>query len=193
MKRNWLLYLVIFSLALNLGTIGTLVYLRYQAQQPAAQQEPPPPLPLRGLWGPLNLDPAQSQALRDLIPAHRRRVMEARRELAEKRQELFDLVKREAASWSEVQAKVREISTLQGGLEEEIARFLLEVKKNLKPEQHTAFVDLMQRRMGRACGPMGGPPPGRGRGMGPGPGMGKGMGPGMGKGPMGPSGPPEER
>ena len=39
MKRNWLLYLVMFSLALNLGTIGALVYFRYQ---------PPPGPPPRG-------------------------------------------------------------------------------------------------------------------------------------------------
>ena len=30
MKRDWLIYLVMFSLALNLGTIGTIVYLRSQ-------------------------------------------------------------------------------------------------------------------------------------------------------------------
>ena len=35
MKRNWLLYLVIFSLALNLGTIGALVYFRYPASSGA--------------------------------------------------------------------------------------------------------------------------------------------------------------
>ncbi len=36
MKRDWLIYLVMFSLALNLGTIGTIVYLRYQDQQKLA-------------------------------------------------------------------------------------------------------------------------------------------------------------
>lgn len=184
MKRNWLLYLVIFSLALNFGTIGTLVYLRYADQRPAAPPEAPRPLPLRELWGALNMDPDQRQALRGLLPEHRRRVMEVRGELAQKRQELFDLVKEEAPPWSAIQAKVQEISALQGGVEEEMVRFLLEFKKHLKPEQHAAFVDLVQQRlgkalagMGRGCGPPG-PPHGRGRGMGP-------MGPGP-RGPMGP-------
>jgi Spy/CpxP family protein refolding chaperone len=185
-KRNWLLYLVIFSLALNLGTIGTLVYLRYQDQRQAAAREMLPPLPLRELWTSLNLDAGQRQALRGLFPDHRRRVHELRGALAQKRLELFELLKGEAPPWSTIQNKVREISALQGSLEEEMARFLLEFKKHLKPGQDAAFLNLVQTRLGRACGPMG--PrhgaPHRGRG----PGMGPGMGP---RGPAGPEGPPD--
>lgn len=188
MKRNWLLYLVIFSLALNLGTIGTFAYLRYQDQRPPALKEMPVPLPMRELWGALHLEPEQRQALRALLPEHRRRVMEVRGNLAQKRQELFDLVKGEAPPWSAIQAKIQEISALQGALEEEVVRFLLEFKKHLKPEQHAAFVDLVQQRLGRAQDGMGRGfgPPGLGRGRG------RGMGP-MGPGPPGPPVPPAER
>jgi Spy/CpxP family protein refolding chaperone len=167
MKRDWLLYLVIFSLALNLGTIGTFFYLRYQDRQATAGREVQPPLPLRELWGALQMDQSQRQALHSLMPDHRRKVREFRRELAQKRQELFDLVKGAAPDGDAIKGKIREISALQGGLEEEVARFLLEVKKHLKPEQHAAFVDLVQKRLGRAMGPRGprfGPPPGRGPG-----------------------------
>jgi len=185
MKRNWLLYLAIFSLALNFGTIGTLVYLRYTDQRPAAPPEGPPPMPLREMWGALNMDPDQRQALGGLLPEHRRRVMESRRELAQKRQELFDLVKGEAPPWSAVQTKVQEISALQGRLEEEMVRFLLEVKKQLRPEQQAAFADLVQQRLAKPRG-------GLGHGFGPhGPPFGPGMGP-MGPGPHGRMGPPPE-
>jgi len=184
-KRNWLLYLVIFSLALNLGTIGTLVYLRYHDQQLMAAREVLPPLPLRELWGRLHLDESQHRALKGLFPEHRRRVQEVRVQLAQKRLELFDLIKSEAAPWEAVQAKVREISALQGNLEEEIVRFLLEFKKHLKPGQDAAFLEMVQTRLGRAldraCGPMG-PRHGFGRGGGP---------PGPPPGPPGPPGCPE--
>jgi Spy/CpxP family protein refolding chaperone len=170
-KRNWLLYLVIFSLALNLGTIGTLGYLRYQDRRQAAAREPLPPLPMRELWGGLNLDATQRQALRHLFPEHRRHVREVRAQLAQKRQELLDQIKSQAASWEAVQAKVKEISALQGNLEEEMARFLLEFKKHLKPGQDVAFFDQVQVRLGRGMGPCGPGKPGngpmRGRGMGP--------------------------
>jgi Spy/CpxP family protein refolding chaperone len=76
---------------------------------------------------------------------------------------------------SAIQAKVREISDLQERLEQEIVRFLLEVKQQLKPEQEAAFLTLVQ---GRLCGSRGGgghpfdtsrPGHGRGRGAGSGP------------------------
>lgn len=164
MKRNWLIYLVMFSLALNLGTIGTIVYLRYQDQPRLAAGSPPP---LRSLWRELKLDESQRQTLGRLFPEHHQKVKAIRQELAQKRQELFDLIKEESTPWSAIQAKIQEISALQGGLEEEMARFMLEFKKNLNSEQHAAFLNLVQTRLG--CGPAGacGPGMGPGRGLGP--------------------------
>jgi Spy/CpxP family protein refolding chaperone len=178
-KRNWLLYLVIFSLALNLGTIGTFAYLRYQDQAKQVAGQPPPPLPLRSLWRELNMNNSQRQALRRLFPEHHRKVQETRQELAQKRQELFDLIRKDSTPWSAIQAKIQEISALQGRLEEEMTRFMLALKQNLNPEQQAAFLNKLQARLcgqEAACGPMG-PGFGRHRGPGRGPGMGPGMGP----------------
>jgi Spy/CpxP family protein refolding chaperone len=174
-KRDWLIYLVMFSLALNLGTIGTIIYLRSQDQQrlAAGPAPPPPPLPMKSLWRELNLDESQRQALRHQFPEHHLKVKAVRQELTQKRQELLDLMKAEATPWSSIQAKIQEISTLQGSLEEEMARFMLEFKKNLNSEQHAAFLTLLRTRLG--CGPEGACGPDghrRGPGMGPGPGMG---------------------
>jgi Spy/CpxP family protein refolding chaperone len=160
-----------FSLALNLGTIGTIAYLRYQDhQQPGVgPAPPPPPMPPKSLWRELNLDESQRQTLRRLFPEHHRKVKVVREELAQKRRELFDLIKAESTPWSAIQGKVNEISVLQGSLEEEMARFMLEFRKNLNPEQHAAFLNLVQNRLG--CGPEGVCGPGdrrrRGHGMGP--------------------------
>jgi Spy/CpxP family protein refolding chaperone len=175
-KRDWLIYLVIFSLALNLGTIGTIVYLRYQDHRELAAGPAPPPLPPKSLWRELKMDESQRQTLRRLFPEHHKKVKVFREELIQKRLELFDLIKNDATPWSAIQAKVQEISALQGSLEEEMARFMLEFKKNLNPEQHTAFLNLLQTRLG--CGPDGAcPPGGPGDGRRRGPGMGRGMGP----------------
>jgi Spy/CpxP family protein refolding chaperone len=179
-KRNWLLYLVIFSLALNLGTLGAFLYLRYQDQTMVGLREFKPPLPMRELWRSLNLAEEQRRALRELVPEHRRRVVGLREDLARKRLELFELIKGEAPPQSAVQVKVREISGLQGGLEEEMVRFLLEFKKHLQPQQQAAMAELMQQRLCGAldCPPMGPHPPGRGGRMG--------------RGPMEPKGPPPD-
>jgi len=167
MKRDWLIYLVMFSLAMNLGTIGTIAYLRYQDHRgPAVVPEALlPPLPPKTLWRELNLDDSQRQAMRRLFPEHHRKVKAARQELTQKRQELFDLIKMDSAPWSAIQAKIQEVSTLQGGLEEEMARFMLEFKKSLNPEQHAAFLNLVQARLG--CGPEAACTPGDGRRRGP--------------------------
>jgi Spy/CpxP family protein refolding chaperone len=190
-KRNWLLYLVIFSLALNFGTIGTFVYLRYQDQTQRTARELSPPLPLYALWKSLNLDASQRRALHGLFPKHRDKVTELRGALFQKRQELFGLIKDEPPDQTAIQAKVREISGLQGQLEEELMRFLLEFKKRLKPEQTTVFLNLVQTRLDKALGghwgPRGGPGLRRGPGMGRGPGTSP--GPGMGPPPEGGPGP----
>jgi Spy/CpxP family protein refolding chaperone len=197
--RNWLLYLVIFSLALNFGTIGTFAYLHYQDQGPGLSREMPPPMPLRDLWKSLNLDDSQRQAVHRIVPAHRAKVAELRQALFQKRQELFELLRVEAPDMAGIHAKVGEISTLQGRLEEELVRHLLEFRKLLKPEQTTAFLNLVETRLDKALGGPCGPPRG-GRGPWRGPGMGPppppGMGPcppppppGMGPGPEGPGRP----
>jgi Spy/CpxP family protein refolding chaperone len=174
-KRDWLIYLVIFSLALNLGTIGTFAYLRHQDQQQKAATPVPPPPPMRSLWRELNLDNSQRQALRGLFPEHRRKVDEVRQELTQKRQELFNLIQNDATPMSAIQAKIQEISALQGSLEEEMVRFMLAFKKNLNPQQQAAFLNKLQAHLcgPGACGPMMGPGFGRHRGRG----MGRGMGP----------------
>ena len=124
------------------------------------------------MWRELNLDDSQRQALRGLFPEHRRKVEEVRQELAQKRQELFNLIKNETTPMSAIQAKVKEISALQGSLEEEMVRFMLAFRKTLNPQQQAAFLNMVQTRLGcgpeGACGPAGaGGDPAWGPGMGP--------------------------
>ena len=84
---------------------------------------------------------SQRQTLRRLFPEHHQKVTAVRQELAQKRQELFDLIKVDATPWSAIQAKVQEISALQGSLEEEMARFMLEFKKNLNSRTARRFFE----------------------------------------------------
>jgi len=173
-KPNWLLYLVIFSLALNFGTIGAFAYLRYEDQARLYPGMPPPPM--RALWGALKLEDSQRQALHAMLPEHRGKIAEIRSALFLKRQEMFDLLKVEAPDMSKVRAKIGEISSLQGELEEEQVRFLLEIRKELKPAQKVAFLDLIQHRLNQElAGPRG---PRGWAGPGPNPRLGPGGGPG---------------
>jgi Spy/CpxP family protein refolding chaperone len=147
LKRRWPIYLLIFSLALNVGTAGALAFLRFQDRQKANATSGQQPMPLKDLCSPVKVDTAQLEAIKGLLPEHKRRLLEIRRELAQKRRELVELIASKAHPDSTIQEKVQEISNLQGSLEEEIVRFLLEVKHQLKPEQQAAFLSLVQRRL----------------------------------------------
>jgi len=178
MKKNWLVYLVIFSLALNLGTIGALVYFRYQTPP----EFPPldsgkPPGGLLGFLHSLNLDPEQQKLLKQNFPPHRQQIKALRQQLHQQRQRLYGLINQPAPNDAEIAAQITAINNIQNALEQEMARFLLEIKRNLRPEQQEV---LLQRVEQRLCGPgMCGPPKEHHRGRGRG-------------GPrQGPSGPPE--
>ncbi|MFP3867645.1 MAG: Spy/CpxP family protein refolding chaperone [Desulfobacteraceae bacterium] len=155
MNRNWLVYLVIFSLALNLGTIGVVAYLHYQNKAAADLPLKPPPPGLRGLFRELNLDQDQKQTLRRLFPEHRQAVAKLRQEIAQKRLELFELLKPAEPSAEAIAAKIKEINAIQGNLENEQARFLLEVKKTLRPEQREQLLALIGQRLLPRLGRMG--------------------------------------
>jgi Spy/CpxP family protein refolding chaperone len=145
MKRNFWICLLVFSLALNLGGVATFAYMRYQDR--ASPAEPTQLQPFQEMWGPLNLEPGQKQALGSLLPEHRRRVRDLREELAQKRFELFEMVKEGATAWPAIQEKLREVSVLQG---------------------RAAFIAFMERRMPDAQGGKGRRSPRRKRDMGAG-------------------------
>ena len=155
MKRNFWICLLVFSLALNLGGLAAFGYLRLQGHGEAMTgQGPPPPLP-REISATLNLEGEQRRVLESLLPEHRRRVRDLRTELDQQRFELFELVKEGAAAWPVIQAKVKEVSVLQGKLEEEVLRFSLTFQEHLKPEQRVAFIAFMERRLPGAPGGQG--------------------------------------
>ncbi|MCK9378115.1 MAG: periplasmic heavy metal sensor [Syntrophobacterales bacterium] len=150
MKRNFWIYLLVFSLALNLGGLATYVYMRYQTR--GFWRESAPQKLFQEMWGSLNLEPGQKQALESLLPEHRRRVRELREGLAQKRRELFEITKEGTDAWPAMQAKVKEVSALQGQLEAEVLRFCLAFQEHLKPEQKGAFIMFVERRMINAQG-----------------------------------------
>jgi Spy/CpxP family protein refolding chaperone len=57
------------------------------------------------------------------------------------------MIKEGAAAWPGIQEKVKEVSALQGKLEEEVLRFSLDFQEHLKPEQRAAFITFVERRM----------------------------------------------
>ena len=150
MKRNFWVGLLVFSLALNLGGLATYAYMHYQDR--GSWREPTQLQRFQGMWGSFNLEPGQKQALDNLLPEHRHRVRGLRDQLSQKRWELCEMAKEGTRAWPAMQAKVKEVSALQGQLEEEVLRFCLAFQEHLKPEQKAAFITFMERRMANMQG-----------------------------------------
>ncbi|AEB10585.1 Spy/CpxP family protein refolding chaperone [Desulfobacca acetoxidans] len=164
MKKNWLLYLVIFSLALNFGTIGALIYFRTQDTL-AHRMEVRPPRPHLGkVLHALNLDEQQKLDLEQRLRLNRQKGHDLLGKLAQQRLQLFHLLQAEKPNEEQIFATVRTINENQHALEQQMVGFLLEAKKILRPEQQQ---ELLHRVGQRLCGPGScGPPPHRGRGLG---------------------------
>jgi len=160
MKRNWLVYILVCSMGLNMGIIASFAYWRYSGQLGLNRKHSASPLPFRELMRSLSLGPEQYQIARGLLPEHQQRIRDLRLNLVKQRQELFQLLQEEAPSWPAMQDKTREISELQSQLEAEMVQFFLKFRNHLKPEQKIVFMELMEHRLlvgqggkGRARGP----------------------------------------
>jgi len=147
MKRNWLIFILVCSMGLNIGTIASLAYWRYSNQSGLDLKHLASPLPFRELTRSLNLGPEQCQIIRGLLPEHQQRLRDLRLGVAKQRQELFVILQAGEPSWSAIQDKTREISDLQGKLEMEMVQFFLGFRNCLKPEQKIAFMEFMEHHL----------------------------------------------
>ena len=162
MKRNWLIYILVCSIGLNMGTIASFAYWRHGGQPGVDLKHQASPLPFGKLTRSLSLRPEQHQIIRGLLPSHQQKIGELRLGLAQQRQELFEMLQAEEPSLSAMQDKIKEISDLQGKLEMKIVQFFLGFRNCLKPEQKITFMEFMEHHLlagqdgkGRAQGPRG--------------------------------------
>jgi len=140
MKRNWLIYILACSMFLNMGIIASFAYWR-SGTQPGLSP------PFRELTCSLNLGLEQRQMIRSLLPEHRQRIDKLRRGLAQRRQELYELLQEGETSWPAIQDKIREIRDLQSKLELEMVQFFLGFRNCLKPGQKIVFTQYLQNHL----------------------------------------------
>ena len=88
--------------------------------------------------------------MKKTFPAHRQQIKELRQQLNQQRQKLYELINQPQPNDADIAAQITSINNIQNALEQEMARFLLELKQNLRPEQQ----ELLLQRVGqRLCGP----------------------------------------
>jgi Spy/CpxP family protein refolding chaperone len=147
MSHQWLKYLLIFSLSINLGGVATFLYSRFQNQQLSILNQEAPPPALRELVTLLNLDPEQREMFQKIFSAHRQNMQAWHREMALKRQDLLALMKDDSTAWPDFQAKLKELSDIQAKREEASLGFFLQLRQQLKPEQQVTCNNYMECRL----------------------------------------------
>ncbi len=95
----------------------------------------------------LGLSPEQAESLKKLESGFRPDADKFCMRICKERMELLNLMRNPKAKPEEIYKKIEEIGALQVSLEKQIATHILEVKKDLTPEQSEAYLSRIQREL----------------------------------------------
>jgi len=178
MKEKLIIFLLIFSLTINVAALVTMGYFWGRGEgggEAVFRRSGESPR----LGSRLSLDKVQQRKMRGMRGSLLEGIKPVRDELEAKREDLVDLLILEEPDRIVIDQKIGEINSLQSQIQHAVIDSLLREKEFLNPMQQKEYFDVISRRlcpnrffMGR----------GRGRGMGRGDGSGRGQGLGMGRG-----------
>jgi Spy/CpxP family protein refolding chaperone len=170
MKEKLIIFLLIFSLTINVAALVTMGY--FWGRGEGGGESP-------RLGSRLSLDKVQQRKMRGMRGSLFEGIKPVRDELEAKREDLVNLLTIEDPDRIVIDQKIGEINVLQSQIQHAVIDSLLREKEFLNPMQQKEYFDVISRRlcpnrffMGR----------GRGRGMGRGDGSSRGRGQGMGDG-----------
>lgn len=95
----------------------------------------------------LGLSPEQAESLKKLESGFRGHADQFCTRICKERLELLNLMRNPAAEPERIYKKIEEIGALQVSLEKQIATHILEVKKDLTPEQSQAYLNRIQEEL----------------------------------------------
>lgn len=178
MKEKLIIFLLIFSLTINVAALVTMGYFWGRGEgggEAVFERSGESPR----LGSRLSLDKVQQRKMRGMRGSLFEGIKPVRDELEAKREDLVNLLTIEDPDRIVIDQKIGEINVLQSQIQHAVIDSLLREKEFLNPMQQKEYFDVISRRlcpnrffMGR----------GRGRGMGRGDGSSRGRGQGMGDG-----------
>ena len=95
----------------------------------------------------LGLTPEQAQSLKQLESTFRKDTDKVCMRICKERLELLKLMRADKVDTEAVYKKIEEIGLLQVSLEKEIATHILEVKKDLTPEQSQSYLNHIREEL----------------------------------------------
>jgi len=188
MKEKLIIFLLIFSLTINVAALVTMGYFWGRGEgggEAVFERSSESPR----LGSRLSLDKLQQRKMRGMRGSLFEGIKPVRDELEAKREDLVNLLTTEDPDRMVIDQKIGEINVLQSQIQHAVIDSLLREKEFLNPMQQKEYFDVISRRlcpnrffMGRGQGQGMGRGDGSGRGRGPGQGIGRGDGSGRGQG-----------
>jgi len=180
MKEKLIIFLLIFSLTVNVAALITMGYFWGKNDTPGETVfTGSKPLPL---VSELPLNNGQRRKMLGARRALLEEIAPIKDELMTKREELVNLLTVETPDRNAIDKKLNEINGLQLKTKRAVIDQMLKQKGFLTPMQQKEYFDLISKRICQGRGEVGkGPGSHRGRGMGRGSEEGMGMGMGRGK------------
>lgn len=148
MKRNWVVYVLTFSLALNGATAAAFIIFWVRNHSLAAV-----PLSHKTIGNflrqDLKLPCEKTHAILNLVDQKKQEVMDLRAQLDSKRAELMKLIASAPVNRDAVATQMDEISRTQSKLRSTAVETVISIAKSLPPEARDQFRAYLQAR-GRA-------------------------------------------
>jgi len=155
MKERLIIFLLIFSLTVNVAALVTMGYYwgRYDSNGiPLLKgDETPSPRLIREL----SLDKEQRGKMRDMRRSLLNEIDPIRNELNTKREDLVDLLTTAEPDRSALDQKLSEINTLQSRIQYAAVDNLIREKEFLNPSQQEQYFNFISKRLCRSQMPMG--------------------------------------
>jgi len=147
MKKKLLILCLTFSVAINIGVLGSAGYswLKISGEERPHQEEKHSPMSFLGKE--LSLSQSQAREMESLRKALEPKMEEIREELRDKRVQLVNLLMEAEADLEKINIQLNEIESLQTELQKLVIDHLLQEKKILSPEQQKKFFSIISKRL----------------------------------------------
>lgn len=149
MRRQWLMYLLTFSLAINGATAAAFLFFWWQSRTLAAASSGQKSM-RTFLQEDLNLTREQASPIFGLIDQSKRDVVDLRAQMETARGEMMSLISEPSLNRDAVAAKMSEINNIQAKMRAVAVNTVTRIIESLPRESRDRFRAYLQER-GRAC------------------------------------------
>ena len=146
MRNNFIKYLLILSVLLNISFLGAATYSRYKSSSSSGT---PPDCGPHGshLFEQLTLSPEQTKLLHQKASYFRAALAQKRQEVFQMRTALFSMLRAEEPESQVIEESIHRINNQQLEIQKMVIAHILEFKNMLGKDQQQKFLNLIEKAM----------------------------------------------